>query len=64
MTQKATTEMDYLFRGKQLVNYNKTLSESGLLTCDVSQGSILGSLLFIIFANDIVDVLRNPHISK
>ena len=55
---------DYLFNRKQLIIYNNTLSESGLLTCCVSKGSILGPLLFIIFANDIVNVLRNSRIIK
>ena len=53
---------DYLVNRKQLVNYNNTLSESALVTCGVPQCSILGPLLFIIFVNDIVDVLRNSHI--
>lgn len=55
---------DYLFNRQQLIIYNNTLSESGLLTCCVSKGSILGPLLFIIFANDIVNVLRNSRIIK
>ena len=55
---------DYLFNRKQLIIYNNTLSESGLLTYCVSKGSILGPLLFIIFANDIVNVLRNSRIIK
>lgn len=55
---------DYLFNRKRLIIYNNTLSESGLLTCCVSKGSILGPLLFIIFANDIVNVLRNSRIIK
>ena len=42
---------DYLLNRKQLVNYNNTLSKSGLLTCGVPQGFILGLLLFIILAN-------------
>ena len=55
---------DYLFNRKQLVNYNNILPESGLLTCGVPQGLILGPLLFIILANNIVDVLSNSRIIK
>ena len=40
------------------------MSKSGLLTCGIPQGCILGPLLFTIFANDIVDVLRNSRIIK
>ena len=50
---------NYLFNRKQLVNYNNTLFESSL-----PQESILGPLSFIIFVNDIVDVLRNSGIIK
>ena len=55
---------DYLFNCKQLVNHNNTLPGSCLLTCGILQGSILGPLLFKIFANNIVDVLRNSCIIK
>ena len=40
------------------------MSKSDLLTCCVPQGSILDPLVLIIFANDIVDVLRNSRIIK
>ena len=55
---------DYLFDQKQIVSYNNTLSESALLTCVVPKESILGPFLFIIFAKDRVDVLRNSRIIK
>ena len=56
--------LNYLFNHKQLGNFNNILSESGLLAWGILQGSILGLLLFIIFENDIVDVLRNARIIK
>ena len=55
---------DYLFNSKQLVNYNITFFESGLVPCGVPQWSNLGPLLFIIFAKNIVDPLRNSRIIK
>ena len=38
---------DYLFKRKQLVNYNKIFSEFGLLTCGVLLGFILDNLLYV-----------------
>ena len=40
------------------------MHESGLLTWGILQSSIKGALLFIIFVNDIVDVLKNSYIIK
>ena len=51
----------YLNNRTQYVNLNGTKSDLKRITCGVPQGSILGSLLFIIFINDIVkcsDILK------
>ena len=44
----------YLSNRSQLVNIGKTHSDTAAVTCDVPQGSILGSLLFLSYVNDMV----------
>ena len=34
------------------VNINKRFSDPGYLTCDISQGSLLDPLLFLLYVND------------
>ena len=46
----------YLNDRKQFVSYNNTTSASMKVTCGVSQGSILGPLLFILYINEIANV--------
>ena len=42
----------YLGDRKQIVVANETSSESGIVSCGVPQGSILGPLLFLCYVND------------
>ena len=49
---------DYLFNRSAQVSYNDVLSEAQQLNSGVPQGSILGPLLFVLFFNDITDVIE------
>ena len=49
---------DYLFNRSARVSYNDVLSEAQQLKSGVPQGSILGPLLFVLFFNDITDVIE------
>ena len=52
----------YLINRKQCCNMNNHTSSFKVIKADVSQGSILGSLLFIIFINDLPNRIENGHI--
>ena len=43
----------YLLKRQFKINLDGTFSEAGHVTCEVSQGSILWPLLFLLYMNDI-----------
>ena len=53
---------DYLFLRKQIVHFNRVLSEPIPINTGVPQGSTIGSLLFLIFFNDVHSPLRHCKI--
>ena len=46
---------DYLFNRTQIVEIDSFRSSPEPICCGVPQGSILGSLLFIVFFNDLIE---------
>ena len=48
----------YLSYRKFKVNLNKTFSEPGKLLCGVNQGSILDSLLLLLYINDMLHAVK------
>ena len=55
---------DYLFHRSATVSYDSCLSQKKEILTRVPQGSIFGPLLFLIFFNDITDVIKKANIIK
>ena len=48
---------DYLSDRTQIVKINETISMPDIINAGMPQGSILGTLFFIIFVNDLLEIL-------
>ena len=46
----------YIKNRNQYLNFNNKITTSSQLTCSVSQGPILGTLLFLIYVNDLNNI--------
>lgn len=53
---------DWLHSRSQYVTFNHAQSSSATVTSGVPQGSVLGPLLFIIYINDITQVIRDTPV--
>ena len=52
----------YLCNRKQYVSINGFKSNTSTATCGVLQGSVLGTLLFLIYMNDLCHAIRFCHV--
>ena len=55
---------EYLFQISQVVKLGQELSDPRLLTCGVSQGSILGPILLMLFFNDVEAGLSSESMNE
>ena len=55
---------DYLLQHSAIVSYGKSSFKTSDIQSRVPQGSILGSLLFMLFIDDISDVTEGARIVK
>ena len=54
--------VDYLFKRSQIVTLHEATSTEIFLTIGVLQGYILGSLMFILFINDLLECLQPANV--
>ncbi len=52
----------YLAEGKQSVSINGTLGEKYSVECGLSQGSVLGLVLFILYTSPLGDIIRRHQL--